>query len=279
MPRFEPNPARRPVIVAGASSGIGEATAEALAALGHPVALGARRVEKCAEIAERIRAAGGEAFPYRLDVTDSDSVDEFVRAAEAAHGPTEILVSGAGDIEFALLDEMSPEQFLLQVQVHLVGAHRMTHRVLAGMRERQRGDVVLISSDCAPTPRPRSGAYSASKAAVEAMGLQLRMELEGSGIRASLVRPGPTQTGMGMTASAETVGPLIEDWARWGFARHSYLLRASDMAAAVVAVVTAPRGVHMALVEVQPEAPLTPRPEPAAPARERAQSVEAGAGS
>ncbi|WP_054812821.1 SDR family oxidoreductase [Nocardia arizonensis] len=264
MPRFEPNPQRRPVIVAGASSGIGEASAEALAALGHPVSLGARRVEKCEEIAERIRAAGGSAFVHRLDVTSTESVHEFVHAAEEANGPTEILVSGAGDIEFALIDEMDPEHFLHQVQVHLVGQHRMTHRVLAGMLERRRGDIVLISSDCAPTPRPRTGAYSAAKAGVEAFGRQLRMELEGSGIRASLVRPGPTQTAMGSTAHADVVGPLLDDWVRWGFARHPYLLRARDMAAAVVAVVTAPRGVHMALVEVQPEAPLRPRPEPSA---------------
>ncbi|WP_109529842.1 MULTISPECIES: SDR family oxidoreductase [Nocardia] len=266
MPRFEPHPTRRPVLVAGASSGIGAATAVALAALGHPVALGARRVEVCEQIAEGIRADGGQAFAHRLDVTSGESVDAFVTAAEAANGPTEILVSGAGDIEFSLIEAMDPDRFLDQVQVHLVGAHRMTHRVLPGMLERRRGDVVLISSDCAPTPRPRTGAYSASKAAVESMGLQLRMELEGTGIRASLVRPGPTQTGMGMQADAGVVGPLLEDWVHWGFARHPYLLRAADMAAAVVAVVGAPRGVHMALVEVQPEAPLRERVTPTAPA-------------
>src|ERR1700730_6845830 len=72
MPRFEPHPKRRPAIVAGASSGIGAATAVELAAHGFPVALGARRVEKCQEIVEKVRANGGEAIALPLDVTDPD---------------------------------------------------------------------------------------------------------------------------------------------------------------------------------------------------------------
>lgn len=256
MPRFESNPVRRPAIVSGASSGIGEATAFALAELGHPVALGARRVDQCEAIADKIRSNGGVAFAHYLDVTKADSVDEFVTAAETTHGPTEIALSGAGDLEFALVHEMDSEQFLAQVQVHLVGAQRLVHRIVPGMVERKRGDFVLIGSDCADSPRPRMGAYNAAKTGVEAMGRELRMELEGTGVRASIVRPGPTLTSMGMNAKQETIGALMDDWAKWGFARHGYFLRASDIAAAVVAVVSAPRGAHLVLVEVQPEAPL-----------------------
>ncbi|MFF3228526.1 SDR family oxidoreductase [Nocardia suismassiliense] len=256
MARFEPHPARRPVLVAGASSGIGAATAVALADLGYPVALGARRVEQCEDLADKIRADGGEAFAHRLDVTDAASIDEFVAASENALGPIEILVSSAGDIEFSPVHEMDPERFLHQVQVHLVGAHRLVHRVLPGMLERRRGDVVLIGSDCAPEPRPRTGAYSAAKAGLEAMAVQMRMELEGTGIRASVVRPGPTLTGMGMDSTPEVVGPLLNAWKDWGFARHPIMLRPRDLAAAVVAVVSMPRGAHLVLVEVQPEAPL-----------------------
>lgn len=108
MPRFEPNPQRRPSVVAGASSGIGTATAYALAEAGHPVALGARRVAECEEIAEKIRSNGGEAFAHFLDVTDTASVDNFVIAAEKALGPIEIALSGAGDLEFSVAHEMDP---------------------------------------------------------------------------------------------------------------------------------------------------------------------------
>ncbi|MGX6510837.1 SDR family oxidoreductase [Rhodococcus sp. SJ-2] len=256
MPRFEPHPERRPALISGASSGIGTATAYALAELGHPVALGARRVEECEAIAEKIRAEGGEAFAHHLDVSSTDSVDAFVTAAEEALGPTEIVVSGAGDMDFSLVHEMDPDRFEFQVNVHLNGTHRLARRVLPGMIERKRGDFVVIGSDCADVPRPRMGAYVAAKTGLEALVVQLRMELEGTGVRASTVRPGPTQTGAGMTAPAEVVGPLLEDWERWGFARHPYFLRASDIAAAAATVVSVPRGAHIVLVEVQPEAPL-----------------------
>src|ERR1700727_1846324 len=97
MPRFEPHPARRPAIVAGASSGIGAATAVELASHGFPVALGARRVDKCQEIAETIRAQGGQAIALPLDVTDTESVKAFVHQAVEQLGEIEVLVTGAGD--------------------------------------------------------------------------------------------------------------------------------------------------------------------------------------
>ncbi|MCM6772701.1 SDR family oxidoreductase [Nocardia sp. CDC159] len=256
MPRFAPHPDRRPALIAGASSGIGAATALALAEAGHPVALGARRVEMCESLAERIRADGGEAFAHRLDVADSESVARFVAAVENRLGAMEVVVSGAGDLEFGNVWEMDPVRFLEQLAVHLAGAQRLAHRVLPGMIERRRGDFVVIGSDCADRPRPGVGAYNAAKVGVEAMVRQLRMELEGTGVRASVVRPGQTRTGMGTTAAPEVIGPLLEDWVRWGFARHPYFLRAADIAAAVLSVVSAPRGAHLVLVEVQPEAPL-----------------------
>lgn len=86
MPRFEPHPARRPSIVAGASSGIGAATAIELAGRGFPVALGARRVDKLTELVEKIRSDGGEAVAFPLDVTDADSVKSFVAESIDALG-------------------------------------------------------------------------------------------------------------------------------------------------------------------------------------------------
>ncbi|GAB2443355.1 SDR family oxidoreductase [Nocardia tengchongensis] len=254
MPRFEPHPDRRPVLIAGASSGIGAATAEALSELGHPVALGARRVEQCEALASKIVSNGGEAFAHHLDVADTGSVDAFVTAAETALGAAEIVVSGAGDLSFSQIHEMDPDHFLRQVDVHLVGVQRLVHRVIPGMIARQRGDFVIISSDTAGNPRPRMGAYPAAKSAVETMAQQMWMELEGTGVRASLVRPGPTMTGMGLDTTAEVIGPVLEDWSKWGFARHPEMLRAANLASAIVAVVSAPRGAHIAVTEVQPEA-------------------------
>ncbi|HYQ66969.1 SDR family oxidoreductase [Actinophytocola sp.] len=261
MPRFEPNPARRPSIVTGASSGIGAATAVALAGAGHPVALGARRVERCEEAAERIRAAGGEAVALPLDVGDDESVRKFVAAAVESLGPIEILVSGAGGLAPSPIHELDSETFAEQVGINLVGAHRLVSAVVPDMVGRRRGDVVFVGSDVVPAPRPGMGGYVAAKSGLEAMAYTMRMELEGTGVRASIVRPGPTVSDLAAGWDQQATLTMLESWQQWGFARHPYFLRASDIAAAVTTVVSAPRGVHLTLVEVQPEAPLREVPD------------------
>jgi NAD(P)-dependent dehydrogenase (short-subunit alcohol dehydrogenase family) len=256
MPRFEPHPARRPAIVAGASSGIGAATAIELAAHGFPVVLGARRVEKCQEIVEAIRADGGEAIALPLDVTEPDSVKGFVHQATEQLGDIEVLVAGAGDTYFGRLHEIDTESFESQIQIHLIGANRLVTAVVPGMVERRRGDLIFVGSDVALRQRPHMGAYGAAKAALIAMVTNLQMELEGTGVRASIVHPGPTKTGMGWKLPLESVGPALEDWAKWGQARHNYFLRASDLARAITFVAETPRGGYVVNMELQPEAPL-----------------------
>ncbi|SKF93295.1 SDR family oxidoreductase [Mycobacteroides abscessus] len=260
MPRFEPHPARRPSIIAGASSGIGAATAIELAGRGFPVALGARRVDKLTELVEKIRSDGGEAVAFPLDVTDADSVKSFVAESIDALGEIDLLVSGAGDMYPGRVHEMSAATFAAQIQVHLLGANQLATEVVPDMVSRRRGDVVFIGSDVALHQRPHMGAYGAAKAALLAMVNTMRMELEGTGVRASIVHPGPTLTSMGWQLPAEQVGPMLEDWKSWGQARHSYFLRPSDIARAVTFVAETPRGAHIPEMEVQPEAPLKDAP-------------------
>ena len=260
MPRFAPLPERRPAIVAGASSGIGEATAIELARRGFPVALGARRVEKIADLVGKINADGGEAVGYHLDVSDPDSVTSFVAEATAALGDIEVLVAGAGDTYFGKLAEITGAEFVSQLQIHLVGAFTLASAVLPGMLERQRGDLIFVGSDVSLRQRPHMGAYGAAKAALVAMVNNFQMELEGTGVRASIVHPGPTKTSMGWSLPAEKIGPALEDWAKWGQARHDYFLRASDLARAITFVAETPRGGFIATMELQPEAPLTSAP-------------------
>jgi NAD(P)-dependent dehydrogenase (short-subunit alcohol dehydrogenase family) len=256
MTRFEPLPKRRPALVAGASSGIGAAAAIDLAAHGFPVALGARRVEKCEEIVAQIKAEGGEAIAVHLDVTDPDSVKTCVERTVDELGEIEVLVAGAGDTYFGRLHEISTDSFESQVQIHLIGANRVASAVLPGMIERQRGDLIFVGSDVALRQRPHMGAYGAAKAALMAMVTNYQMELEGTGVRASIVHPGPTKTSMGWSLPAESIGPALEDWAKWGQARHDYFLRASDLARAITFVAETPRGGFIANMELQPEAPL-----------------------
>jgi len=249
-------PDRRPVIVSGASSGIGAATAAALASAGFPVALGARRTELCEKVATVITETGGEAFAHSLDVADESSVAAFVKAATDALGEPEVLVSNAGLVAPGVIHETDSERFGHEVDVNLMGAHRLVRAVVPGMVERRRGDVVFVSSDVAVRARPFMAAYAAGKWGVEGMAQALQMELEGTGVRASILRPGPTWSEMGASWDDQDAADVLNHWVRFGLARHPHFLKPQAIADAVVTMVSAPRGVHLNLVEVTPEAPI-----------------------
>jgi short-subunit dehydrogenase len=138
----------------------------------------------------------------------------------------------------------------------LVAVHRLVAAIAPGMVERRRGDLVFVSSDVVRVPRPRMAAYVTSKWGLEGLARAMQMELEGTGVRASIVRPGPTTTEMGSTWDPAIVGPLLDEWKRWGVVRHGGYLPAESVAAAVLAVTSAPRGTHFTLIEVEPEAPV-----------------------
>ena len=256
MARFGPQPDRRPTVVTGASSGIGAETARTLARAGLPVVLGARRVDACESLARQIRDDGGEAAAFYLDLADPAAITRFAKEAEDAFGPVEVLVSNAARIMPGSGLETAPEDFEEVLRVNVGGAHRLVHAFGAGMVERQRGDLIFVTSDVVAHPRPRMSAYVSSKWGLEGFVTALQMELEGTGVRAVIVRPGPTLTGMGMDWDPEVTGELLAEWSRWGLARHSALLRPEGVALAIAHAVVAPRGTHLSIVEVQPEAPL-----------------------
>lgn len=257
MPRFEPHPPRRTAVVTGASSGIGAATARALAAAGHPVVLGARRVERCEQIAGEIRDAGGEALALPLDLADHGSVDDFAARSESELGPVEVVVSNAGDVQPITTVGASPEEFTRQMQVNLLGAQALVHALVPPMVGRRRGDVVFVTSEVAVRPRTHMAAYVASKAGLEGFAAAMAMEMEGTGVRVGVVRPGPSSTEQGTTWDADAITRVVASWDAWGLMRHDGALRPAELAQAVLAVVSAPRGTRYALLEVQPEAPVT----------------------
>jgi NADP-dependent 3-hydroxy acid dehydrogenase YdfG len=246
----------RVAAITGASSGIGRAIAVALGAEGWKLALGARRHDELEDTARRVLEAGGEAFPRPLDVTEARSVDEFFTAAEEALGPVCALINNAGVAIPGSFWELSPAHLDLEVRTNLLGPMLCARRVLPAMIDRGRGDVVFVSSDTARAPRPRMLGYSATKAGVEVVARALAMELEGTGVRATTVRVGPTTTDFASGWTPEQVAELMTYWPKFGIQRHFHTLEPADVARAVVYAVTSPPGVHVDTLEVQPEAPI-----------------------
>lgn len=245
----------RPAVVTGASSGIGEATARVLAGQGYPVVLGARRVDRCAAIADELRAEGHVAHAFPLDVADGASRDAFVKQAVEAVGDIEVFVSNAGLNRPASVMDADEATFLEHLQVNLLGVHALTQAFGTGMVERGTGDLCFVTSEVVREPRPWVAPYVTSKAAVEGLVKALMMELEGTGVRVSCIRPGQTMTEMGFDWDPERTGEILTSWKRWGLARHPHFMPPSGIAAAVAACVGAPPGVSFAYVDVEPVPP------------------------
>lgn len=248
-------PQQRPAVVTGASSGIGEATAHSLAAAGHPVVLGARRLERCQQVAATINASGGVAHALSLDVADAESRAAFVTQAQDAVGEIEVLVSNAGVSRPSSVMDADEQLLLEHLQVNLLGVQALTQAFGRGMVERGRGDLVYVTSETVTKPRPFVAPYMTSKWAAEGLVAGLLMELEGTGVRVSCVRPGQTVTEMGLDWDPAVITEILDAWGTWGLARHPYFLPASGVAAAVLAVVGAPPGVAFRYVDVDPVPP------------------------
>src|SRR6185436_917751 len=159
----------RVAVVSGASSGIGEATALALASHGAKVVLGARREDRLEGVAERIKAEGGQAETLPLDVADAESCRQFFGAVEGRHPAVDILINNAGLARglgpVAAGDERDWREM---VEANLMGLMRMTRLFLPGMVAKKRGDIVHVGSIAGVQPYANGAAYCASKGAVEA---------------------------------------------------------------------------------------------------------------
>ena len=245
--------APRTAIVTGASSGIGAAIARALGALGWSVALGARRTALLDEVATAVTAAGGRPFAHALDVTDPDGIERFFGAVEAELGAADVLVSNAGIGVPGVLQELAVADLERELRTNLLGPMLLARRALPAMLARRRGDLVFVSSMNVVEPRPFQAGYTAGKAGVEGLAHTLRKDLEGTGVRSVIVRPGATRSEFGFGWNADILVRVLDAWKHWGYLRHMDMMDGEQVAAAVVAAVTAPPGVSMDVIQVNPE--------------------------
>jgi NADP-dependent 3-hydroxy acid dehydrogenase YdfG len=235
-------------LVTGASSGIGHATARALAADGAAVALAARRVDRLEELAGEITGAGGRALVVEADVTDEAQARDAVARTVDELGRLDTLVNNAGVMLLGPIVDADVGEWQRMVEINLVGLLHCTHAALPHLLKaaengpREVADIVNISSVAGRVARVGNGVYTATKHAVGAFSESLRQEVTRRQVRVSLVEPGATETELGSHNRPEIREQMAQRFA--GVER----LQAEDIAGAVSFIVTRPR--HMAVNEV-----------------------------
>src|SRR4051794_18747495 len=181
------------VAVTGGANGIGLAVARAFAGAGAKVAIG--DVDQAAATAAA-EALGDGALALPLDVSDRDAFAAFLDAAEARHGPLDVLVNNAGIDWVGPFHEEPDAVTRREVDVNLMGTIIGTRLALQRMLPRDKGHIVNVASGVGRLPLPGSASYSATKHAIVGLTESLRLEYRGSGLRFSLIQPAQVETGM-----------------------------------------------------------------------------------
>jgi NADP-dependent 3-hydroxy acid dehydrogenase YdfG len=248
----------RVAVVTGAGTGIGQAISAKLGSLGWRVGVGGRREELLAETASLVEEAGGTCLSHALDVTDPESVERFFDATEAALGPVSVVINNAAMARYGPLDDFDPAEIYAEVATKLLGSLYMARRGIQTMRRSNHGDIVFITSLAAVQPWPFHLPYAAANAGVEQAARTLRLELEGSGIRVTMLRCGETgETDFATKEMASgRLGDASEYWFRRGLLRHAGLMTPAMVADAVAAAVTLPAGYQYESLAVIPTAPV-----------------------
>jgi NADP-dependent 3-hydroxy acid dehydrogenase YdfG len=232
-------------LVTGASSGIGEATALALAAEGARVAIAARRAQRLNGLADRIRQAGGNALPIEADVTDEAQASAMVERVLRENGRLDLLLNVAGMGVAAPFQNTTTAEYRQMVDINILGVLYSIHAALPAMKRQGEGHIVIVSSGTGRYIHP-STVYSGTKHAISAIAESLRREIGKDWIRVTSIEPGAVKT--------EFTSHMSED------VRHSVEQRLGDMeqlesediAAAILYAVTQPRRVNVNILTLYP---------------------------
>lgn len=180
------------VLITGASSGIGEATARLLAAAGATVVLGARRTERLEKLVAEIEAAGGSASYRALDVTSRDDMKAFAAAAKSDFGRIDVIINNAGVMPLSPMASLKVDEWDRMVDVNIKGVLYGIAAVLPIMNEQGFGQIINVSSIGGHTVSPTAAVYCATKFAVRAISEGLRQENDK--LRVTVVSPGVVES-------------------------------------------------------------------------------------
>ena len=234
----------RVAVVTGASSGIGEATARALAAAGAAVALAGRREDRLEALAGRIDADGGRALAVATDVSNEDQAGQLIRRANEELGGLDILVNNAGVMLLGPVSGADTAQWRRMIDVNLLGLLYCTHAALPLMTEGGGGDIVNVSSVAGRRATLGSAVYNLTKFGVNAFTEALRQEVVQAGIRVSVIEPGMVETELVDHNTDATVLEMVNRLRE----EIGEPLHAEDIAQAIVYTVSRPS--HVALNEI-----------------------------
>jgi len=234
------------VLITGASSGIGEATARLLASQGARVVLGARRTQRLQVIADEIRAAGGSAEVRSLDVTRMEDVQAFADFALELHGRVDVLVNNAGVMPLSRLDALKIEEWNRMIDVNIRGVLHGIAAVLPSMQQRRSGQIINIASIGAYAVSPTAAVYCATKYAVRALSEGLRQEVGGD-VRVTVIAPGVTESELADSISDEGGRAEMREFRK-------IAIPASAIARAIAYAVEQPADVDVSELIVRPTA-------------------------
>jgi NADP-dependent 3-hydroxy acid dehydrogenase YdfG len=238
----------RKAVITGASSGIGAATAAALAAEGAAVALGARRKERLDELAQRIEGDGGSAHAFEVDVSDEDAARAFIESAAEQMGGLDILVNNAGVMLLGPIGGADTEEWRRMVDVNLLGLLYCTHAALPLMQQAGGGHIVNLSSVAGRTANLGSGVYNLTKWGVNGFSEALRQEVLHSGIRVTIVEPGFVATEL----QGHNKNPVVVEQLEKMREQVGEELEAEDIAAGIVYAVSSPQRVNVNEILIRP---------------------------
>jgi NADP-dependent 3-hydroxy acid dehydrogenase YdfG len=237
---------KRVVVITGASSGIGAATAELCAQQGASVALLARRRHRLAEITDRITQAGGAARAIEADVTDADALERAAAQVKNEFGRAEAIINNAGVMLLSEFEAADTDAWSRMMQTNLFGPIQTTHAFLPQLLDGG-GDVVNISSTAGRKARPTGSVYSATKWGLQGWTEGLRQELAPKKIRVIVIEPGAVRTELADHIADEHIKRQTYNmWEEWD------ALIAQDIAETIVFALSRPRRVALSEVLVRP---------------------------
>lgn len=231
------------VLITGASSGIGEATARLLAQEGLRVVLGARRTDRLATIASDIRDKGGVAEYRALDVTSLEDMQAFVEFAQDRFGRLDVVVNNAGLMPLSKLEALKIDEWNRMIDVNIRGVLHGIAAALPIFKQQQSGQFVNLSSTAGHNVYPMAAVYCATKFAVRALSEGLR--LESSDIRVTIISPGATQSELASTTTDTEAAQWVE-----GF--RETIIPADAIARAIAFAIEQPDDVDVNEIIVRP---------------------------